>query len=79
VNPENGETCSDILKAIKRKVDREVNRVPGGSITESRNGEILIRLKPKDNSREELVEALKTNLVSRAAVRCLVRYDDIDI
>jgi len=34
---------------------------------------------PEDTKRDKLVEALKANLGSRAAIRGLVRYDDIDI
>ena len=48
-------------------------------ISESRNGEIIIRLKHQDKKREELVDAIKSNLGVRAAVRSLVSHDDIDI
>jgi len=79
VKPENGETYSGILKEIKEKVDIESIGSQVASITESRSGEILIRLKPEDKKREELLEALKANLGERAAIRGLVRHDDLDV
>ena len=79
VRPETGETYTDILKTIKEKVDIDAIGSQVASIRESRNGEILIRLKREDTKREELVEALKSKLGSRADIRGLVRYDDIEI
>jgi len=66
VKPKNSERYTDILKAIKQKVDVDAIRSQVASIRESRNGEILIRLKREDTKREELVEALKSKLGSRA-------------
>jgi len=79
VKPENGETFSDILKTIKEKVDISSIGSEVSSIKESRNGGILIRLRCEDKNREELVEALKSNLGSRAVIRGLVSMDDVDI
>jgi len=62
VKPENGETFSDILKTIKEKVDISSIGSEVSSIKESRSGGILIRLRREDKNRDELVEALKTNL-----------------
>jgi len=79
VKPENGETYSDILKAIRQKVDINAIGSQVSKISESRNGEIIIRLNHQDKKREELVDALKSNLGDRAAVRSLISYDDVDI
>lgn len=79
IKPGNGESPSGILSAIKQNVGIESIGSKVSSITESRGGEILIRLMPEDTKRDKLVEALKANLGSRAAIRGLVRYDDIDI
>jgi len=79
VRPENSETYTDILKEIKQKVDIDAIGFQVASIRESRDGEILIRLKREDTKREELVEALKSKLGSHADIRGLVRYDDIEI
>lgn len=79
VKPENGETYSDILKAIRQKVDINAIGSQVSKISESRNGEIIIRLNHKDKKREVLVDALKSNLGDRAAVRSLVSHDDVDI
>lgn len=79
VKPENGETYSDILKAIRQKVDINAIGSQVSSISESRNGEIIIRLKQQDKKREELVDAIKSNQGNRAAVRSLVSHDDLDL
>jgi len=79
VKPENGETYSDILKAIRQKVDINAIGSQVSKISESRNGEIIIRLNHKDKKREVLVDALKSNLGDHAAVRSLVSHDDVDI
>lgn len=79
MKPESGETNADILRAIREKVDIETIGSQVFSITETRSGEILIRLSKEDTKREELVEALKTNLESRATIRGFVKYDDIEI
>jgi len=78
VKPENGETFSDILKTIKEKVDISSIGSEVSSIKESRSGWILIRLRREDKNRDELVEALKTNLGRRAVIRGLVSLDDVD-
>lgn len=76
---ENGETYAEILKSIKKNVDIDAIGSQVASIRKSRNGEILISLKRDDTKREELVEALKSKLGSRAEVRGLIRYDDLEI
>lgn len=79
VKPENGETYSDILKAIRQKVDINAIGSQVSSISESRNGGIIIRLTHQDKKREELVDAIKSHLGDRAAVKSLVSYDDLDL
>ena len=79
LKPENGETYSDILKAIRQKFDINAIGSQVSKISESRNGEIIIRLNHKDKKREVLVDALKSSLGDRAAVRSLVSHDDVDI
>ncbi|KAF0748135.1 Uncharacterized protein FWK35_00018869 [Aphis craccivora] len=79
VKPENGETSSAILKTIKEKLDISFIGSEVSSIKESRSGGILIRLRREDKNRDELIEALKTNLGSRAVIRDLVSLDDVDI
>lgn len=49
------------------------------SVTESRNGEILIKLKSKEAERLALEEVLKEKLGERAAVRGLVKFEDIEV
>lgn len=49
------------------------------SITESQNGEIIIRLHHKDTKSSELEEALRNELGTFAAVRMLVKTEDVEI
>jgi len=49
------------------------------SITESRNGEIIIKLNHEDKKKEDLINALKTNLGDRAVIRGRVHQHDVDI
>lgn len=79
IKPGNGECNHDILKSIKDDVDLESIGAHVSSITESRNGEILLKLGSGDSKKTELIEEPKKNLGSRAAIRSLVKYDDIGI
>jgi len=49
------------------------------TITESRSGEIIIKLTTKDEKRAALEEELRNKLGSRAAVRGLTNFEDIEI
>lgn len=79
VKPGSGETNRDILTAIKQSVDIENIGAKVATITESRNGEILIRLCREDTKKNELIAELKTKLEGRAAKRSLIKYEDVNI
>lgn len=79
VRPGHGETVADILKAMRKEVDLEKTGAQISSISESRGGEILIKLKSKDAERSALEEALRANLGPRATVRNLVKLVDVEI
>lgn len=79
VKPGNGETVANILKSMRKDVDLESTGVQISSITESRNGTILIKLKVKDAERAVLEEALKLKLGSRATVRGLVMFENVEL
>jgi len=79
VKPGNGETVTKILKAMRKDVDLETTGAQISSISESRNGMILIKLKAKEAERTALEEALKTKLGPRATVRGLVMFEDIEV
>jgi len=79
VKPANGESPTDILKRIKQGVDIESIGAQVSSIIESQNGELIIRLHPKDSKRLELEDALKNQLGASAAVWALIKYDEVEV
>jgi len=62
VKPTEGESPTEVLKRIKQGVDIETIGAQVSSIIESKNGEIIIRLHPKDSKRLELEDALRKQL-----------------
>ncbi|XP_022162919.1 uncharacterized protein LOC111028539 [Myzus persicae] len=79
VKPGDGETVADILKSMKKDVDVEATGAQISSISESRNGEIVIKIKAKDTERTALEEQLRSKLGLRATVRGLVKFEDVEI
>jgi len=74
-----GESEADILKAIKQDVEIDTIGAQVSTIKESRSGEIIIKLTSKDLKRAALEEELRNKLGSRAAVRGLIKFEDIEI
>jgi hypothetical protein len=64
VRPENGESYMTILRAIKQNVNIEEIGAQVSSITESRGGDILIKLAKSDSRRPDLEDALGSKLLS---------------
>jgi len=64
---------------MRKDVDFETTGAQISSISESRSGEILIKLKSKDAERTALEEALRSKLGPRATVRGLVKFEDVEI
>ncbi|KAL4121475.1 hypothetical protein QTP88_013984 [Uroleucon formosanum] len=60
---------------IKQGVEVESIGAQVSSIIKSQNGELIIRLHPKDLKRLELEDVLKKQLGASAAVRGLVKYE----
>lgn len=79
VKPGHRETVANILKAMRKNVDLESTGAQISSISESRNGEILIKLKAKGKERAALEVALQSQLGSRATVSGLVTYEDVEV
>jgi len=77
VKPEEGESAAEILKAIKQDVEIDEIGARVSTITESRSGEIIIKLTTKDEKRAALEEELRNKLGSRAAVRGLTKFEDM--
>lgn len=79
VKPGEGKSAAEILKAIKQDVEIDTIGAQVSTITESRGGEIIIKLTSKDSKRAAFEEELRNKLGSRAAVRGLVQFEDIEI
>ncbi|KAL4153093.1 hypothetical protein QTP88_000926 [Uroleucon formosanum] len=74
-----GETFAEILKAVRKDVDVDKTGAHITSIAESRNGEVVIRVARGHSERAELETAISHALGSRATVRGLVKFEDLDI
>jgi len=79
VRPVEGETTVEILKAIKHDVEIDKIGALVSTITESRSGEIIIRLNAKDTKRTALEDELRNKLGSRAGVCGLAKLEDVEI
>ncbi|KAE9536155.1 hypothetical protein AGLY_007378 [Aphis glycines] len=79
VRPTEGETAVEILKAIKHDVEIDKIGALVSTITESRSGEIIIRLNAKDAKRTVLEDKLRNKLGTRAGVRGLTKLEDVEI
>lgn len=64
---------------MRKDVDLETTGAQISSISESRKGEILIKLRSKDAERTALEEALNNKLGSRATVRGLVKFENVEV
>lgn len=64
---------------MRRDINIKTTGVQVSSISDSRNGKILIKLKSKEAERLALEEALRTKLEPRAAVRGLVKFEDVEL
>jgi len=79
VKPGEGESAAEILKSIQQNVEIDKIDALVSTITESRTGEIIIRLTYKDTKRGALEEELRNKLGTRAAVRGLIKLEDVEI
>ncbi|KAL4135884.1 hypothetical protein QTP88_007466 [Uroleucon formosanum] len=79
IKPGEEETFAEILKAVWKDVDMDKTGAHITSIAESRNGEVVIRVARGHSERAELETAISHALGSRATVRGLVKYEDLDI
>ncbi|KAL4153609.1 hypothetical protein QTP88_001442 [Uroleucon formosanum] len=79
IKPANYESPTDVLKRIKQGEDIKSIGAQVSSIIESRNGELIIRLHPKDSKRSELEDALKNQLGASVAVRVLIKYEEVEV
>lgn len=64
---------------MRKDVDVEATGAQTSSISESRNGEILIIIKAKDMERTALEEQLRSKLGPLVTVRGLVKFNDVDL
>jgi len=79
VRPVEGETTTEILKTIKHDIEIDKIGALVSTITESRSGEIIIRLNTKDTKKTALEDELRNKLGTRAGVRGLTKLEDVEI
>ncbi|KAL4132766.1 hypothetical protein QTP88_009867 [Uroleucon formosanum] len=79
IKPGTEHTFEDILKAVRNEFDVNKTEAHITSISESKGGEVLIRVTKGETKRSGLEAAIRDALGDRTTVRGLVNYADLDI